>query len=749
MVSSLSARPVSSVRDQQTSPALSSLGSTPLLGSRSHPSVPASASASISEPLRRSAGAASELSNRSPLLDDRQSSPGAGSLRSSELSHDRSSIYSFGHRSASTALTAPSIDGDRLPPISTLDFAKHSRHPTFDSQTRWLDSKMSGGEKDQSTSSRRSPAPPMLPSIQPASSTPLNGARRPGSPAGRMSNHSAEWDMHSDRGSPRIGGARFAARPITTAGSSAGPHAYPSDYPASPRSASGRPVEAYRDGAYLRDAHAPYAQDRESSPALSSRKRKASLSSDLPPPSRAPLDRMERAGGRVWTDDYPARGDYYGASDRAYYRGHADRADAAERGYAGSYGASRDAAYAHRYSGHDEEPGYSPHRLRASSPAARAEYATAAAGPGRGGYGYDAPPPPASNPSAGYASRRPDRFSPVSSARSPPYASRPGPPGVSASYDPYGRGPPHSSYGGRGPSPAPYGAEGRPQLPPLSSRPMPGGGPAGGYGPGPGAARGRYTPPLGDAGPPLRRSLSPEVHADYPEPFYPDRRLYFARERITDPEMDAYYASGAHLKPRYADPGYDHHYGGPHARAYSAGAGPMSKNGTGPLPPMVPPPPGHMGMRPMDGPGAYPPGPYGEYPGHGPRDLHGGMVGDPRGGPVRPLLAVPATHVPPGPSAGIAPPPRRRGKLPKPVTDLLKTWLLEHAAHPYPTEDEKRSLCSMTGLTLSQVSNWFINARRRILLPSGANGSPNGSATAAQVKAAFSADSSSPPPHDV
>jgi hypothetical protein len=134
--------------------------------------------------------------------------------------------------------------------------------------------------------------------------------------------------------------------------------------------------------------------------------------------------------------------------------------------------------------------------------------------------------------------------------------------------------------------------------------------------------------------------------------------------------------------------------------------------------------------------------------GHDPRDMHAHAgMGRPGGAMGRPMMAMPATHVPPGPSAGIAPPPRRRGKLPKPVTDLLKSWLLEHASHPYPTEDEKRSLCSMTGLTLSQVSNWFINARRRILLPTGANGSPGGT-TAAQVKAAFSADSPSPPPHE-
>ncbi|KDN52426.1 hypothetical protein K437DRAFT_5402 [Tilletiaria anomala UBC 951] len=61
--------------------------------------------------------------------------------------------------------------------------------------------------------------------------------------------------------------------------------------------------------------------------------------------------------------------------------------------------------------------------------------------------------------------------------------------------------------------------------------------------------------------------------------------------------------------------------------------------------------------------------------------------------------------------------PRRRGKLPKEVTDTLRTWLLDHVARPYPTEEEKRRLCEATGLTMSQISNWFINARRRILTP--------------------------------
>ena len=49
---------------------------------------------------------------------------------------------------------------------------------------------------------------------------------------------------------------------------------------------------------------------------------------------------------------------------------------------------------------------------------------------------------------------------------------------------------------------------------------------------------------------------------------------------------------------------------------------------------------------------------------------------------------------------------KRRGKLPKEVTETLRTWLLDHVTHPYPTEDEKRQLCEQTNLNMSQISNW-------------------------------------------
>jgi len=48
---------------------------------------------------------------------------------------------------------------------------------------------------------------------------------------------------------------------------------------------------------------------------------------------------------------------------------------------------------------------------------------------------------------------------------------------------------------------------------------------------------------------------------------------------------------------------------------------------------------------------------------------------------------------------------------------LIFSLFLLKKVHPYPTEDEKRALSQKTNLSLLQVSNWFINARRRILQP--------------------------------
>ena len=46
---------------------------------------------------------------------------------------------------------------------------------------------------------------------------------------------------------------------------------------------------------------------------------------------------------------------------------------------------------------------------------------------------------------------------------------------------------------------------------------------------------------------------------------------------------------------------------------------------------------------------------------------------------------------------------RRRGNLPKHVTDRLKDWFQKHWTYPYPTEEEKQMLMAQTGLRMIQV----------------------------------------------
>ncbi|KAI0544576.1 hypothetical protein F4679DRAFT_589358 [Xylaria curta] len=58
---------------------------------------------------------------------------------------------------------------------------------------------------------------------------------------------------------------------------------------------------------------------------------------------------------------------------------------------------------------------------------------------------------------------------------------------------------------------------------------------------------------------------------------------------------------------------------------------------------------------------------------------------------------------------------KRRGNLPKETTEILRNWFVAHLGHPYPTEDEKQALMRETNLQMNQISNWFINARRRQL----------------------------------
>ena len=57
--------------------------------------------------------------------------------------------------------------------------------------------------------------------------------------------------------------------------------------------------------------------------------------------------------------------------------------------------------------------------------------------------------------------------------------------------------------------------------------------------------------------------------------------------------------------------------------------------------------------------------------------------------------------------------------LPNETVEYLKAWMMspEHIAHPYPTEAEKAKIMEDTGLELKQLTNWFVNNRKRYWKP--------------------------------
>ncbi|MBE7181788.1 MAG: homeobox domain-containing protein [Terriglobus roseus] len=105
--------------------------------------------------------------------------------------------------------------------------------------------------------------------------------------------------------------------------------------------------------------------------------------------------------------------------------------------------------------------------------------------------------------------------------------------------------------------------------------------------------------------------------------------------------------------------------------------------------------------------------------------------------PTQPLYArpttayhghAPAAHpsqvlpgVPPSPhdapsSSGVGT-RKRRGNLPRDAVRLFKKWVEDNKKHPYPNEAQKQEFERVTGLSMQQINNWFINARRRNLTP--------------------------------
>lgn len=56
----------------------------------------------------------------------------------------------------------------------------------------------------------------------------------------------------------------------------------------------------------------------------------------------------------------------------------------------------------------------------------------------------------------------------------------------------------------------------------------------------------------------------------------------------------------------------------------------------------------------------------------------------------------------------------RKRILTKDTTSALKLWLRRHKKNPYPSKAEKIMLAILSKMTLTQVSTWFANARRRL-----------------------------------
>eukprot|EP00804_Cyclotella_cryptica_P031348 CCRYP_012173-RA/>CCRYP_012173-RA protein AED:0.12 eAED:0.12 QI:579/1/1/1/1/1/2/1677/427 len=62
---------------------------------------------------------------------------------------------------------------------------------------------------------------------------------------------------------------------------------------------------------------------------------------------------------------------------------------------------------------------------------------------------------------------------------------------------------------------------------------------------------------------------------------------------------------------------------------------------------------------------------------------------------------------------------KKSASLPQETVEYLKSWMMspEHIAHPYPTEQEKAQIMAETGIELKQLTNWFVNNRKRYWKP--------------------------------
>lgn len=88
---------------------------------------------------------------------------------------------------------------------------------------------------------------------------------------------------------------------------------------------------------------------------------------------------------------------------------------------------------------------------------------------------------------------------------------------------------------------------------------------------------------------------------------------------------------------------------------------------------------------------------------------------------------------------------RKSASLPAETVEYLKSWMMspDHVAHPYPTEQEKAAIMADTGIELKQLTNWFVNNRKRYWKPRVGAGAAAAGPTAAAAGSGGSAMMSS------
>ena len=75
-------------------------------------------------------------------------------------------------------------------------------------------------------------------------------------------------------------------------------------------------------------------------------------------------------------------------------------------------------------------------------------------------------------------------------------------------------------------------------------------------------------------------------------------------------------------------------------------------------------------------------------------------------------------------------------RLPQETVDYLKAWMMspEHISHPYPNEQEKAEIMAETGIELKQLTNWFVNNRKRYWTPREQQPTTNGASNPAPAQ---------------